>query len=184
MTRQKSDNRVVVPSLASTPDEIRMAVERNALDRGVSLMKTIVALQIDTLLGLVDDLVRLYDKKDFHKCAAEIGIDTDALERLDDAQLPIPYPYYFCMPCTLMEHPELVFYYRNVAMLSLKVMRGIGLDTECFEGLGVPPSKQVAGELAMYCNKIVSELIKEGGITPYRHIVMMMASLGDSKSMS
>ncbi len=32
----------------------------------------------------------------------------------------------------------------------------------------------------MYFNKIVSDLVLEGSVTPYRHIVMMIANLGDS----
>jgi len=157
-----------------------MAVERNALDRGTLLIKVIVSLRIDTLLGLIDELVRSYDKEIFYESAGEIGIKIDALKCLDEARPPIPYPYYFCMPDTLVEHSELVFYYRNVAMLSRKVMRGIGLDTENFEELGVAPSEQVAAELARYFNTIVSDLVLEGGVTPYRHIVMMIANLGDS----
>ena len=169
-----------IPSFASTSDEIRLAVEQNALDRGTLLVKVIVSLRIDALLGLIDELVRSYDKENFYESASEIGIEIDALRCLDETQPPIPYPYYFCMPNTLVEHPELVFYYRNVAMLSRKVMRGIGLDTENFEDTGVAPSEQIAAELGAYFNKIVSDLVLEGGVTPYRHIVMMVANLGDS----
>jgi len=181
VTEQKDKNsRPALPPFASTSDEIKMAVERNALDRGTLLIQVIVSLRIDALLDLVDSLVSSYDKEDFYELADEIGVKIDALKHLENPQPPIPYPYYFCMPHTLMEHPELIFYYRNVAMLSRKVMRGIGLDTENFEELGTSPSEQVATELAAYFNKIISGLITEGGVTPYRHIVMMMANLGDS----
>lgn len=169
-----------LPEFASTPDEIKIAVEQNALDRGDLLVQVIVSLQIDTLLGLVDKLVRLYDKEDFYESADKININLDALKYLDEAQPPIPYPYYFCMPGVLIEHPKLVFYYRNVAMLSRKVMRGIGLDTSNFEEIETSPSEDVATELCTYFNKIISSLIVKGGVTPYRHIVMMIANLGDS----
>ena len=178
--RKDKNNQSALPSFASTADEIRMAVERNALDRGALLVQVIVSLRIDTLLDLIDKLVSSYDKEDFYELADEIGVKVDALEYLERPQPPIPYPYYFCTPHTLIEHPELVFYYRNVAMLSRKVMRGIGLDTENFEELGISPPEQVATELAAYFNKIISGLITEGGVTPYRHIVMMIANLGDS----
>jgi hypothetical protein len=178
--RKTTDAQPELPSFASTPKEIKMAVEQNALDRGVLLIKVIVSLRIDTLLDLVDKLARSYDKEDFYESAGAIDIKIDALKRLDQANPPVPYPYYFCMPDTLMEHPDLVFYYRNVAMLSRKVMRGIGLDTGSFEEFGVAPSEPVAHELCTYFNKITSDLVLEGGVTSYRHIVMMMANLGDA----
>jgi len=169
-----------LPSFASTPDEIRTAVEQNAIDRGVLLIQVIVSLRIDALLNLVDELARSYDKEDFYESAVEIGIRTDALKCLDEARPPVPYPYYFCTPDTLVKHPELVFYYRNVAMLSRKVMRGVGLDTESFEERGSILPRDIASELASDFNRIVSDLVLEGGVTPYRHIVMMTANLGDS----
>ena len=176
----EADAQSELPSFASTPDEIRMAVEQNALDRGVLLIKVIVSLRIDTLLDLVDKLARSYDKEDFFESADAMGIKVDALKYLDKVDPPVPYPHYFCMPNVLIEHPDLVFYYRNVAMLSRKVMRGIGLDTDNFEEFGVAPSEQVARELCTYFNQIASNLVLEGGVTPYRHIVMMVANLGDS----
>ncbi len=169
-----------LPSFASTPGEIRTAVEQNALDRGVLLIQVIVSLRIDKLLDLVDELARSYDKEDFCEAADAVGIQVNALKRLDEAEPPVAYPYYFCLPNVLVKHPELVFYYRNVAMLSRKVMRGIGLDTSSFEDEGLAPSAPVASELAAYFNRITSSLVLAGGITPYRHIVMMMANLGDS----
>ena len=169
-----------LPSFASTPGEIRMAVEQNALDRGVLLIQMLVSLRIEQLLDLVDDLTHSYDKEIFYEAAAEVGIQVKALKRLDQAEPPVAYPYYFCLPDALVEHPELVFYYRNVAMLSRKVMRGIGLDTSGFEDKGLAPAASVAAELAAYFNRIISGLVLAGGVTPYRHIVMMMANLGDS----
>lgn len=169
-----------LPSFASTPDEIRTAVEQNALDRVGLLVKIIVSSQIDILLDLVDRLASECDKEEFYESAEEFDVKVDALRCLDEAEPPVPYLYYFCTPSMLMAHPRLVFYYRNVAMLSRKVMRGIGLDTDSYEGRGDTPSEHVARELATYFNRIVSRAILERGVTPYRHFMMMMANLGDS----
>lgn len=65
-------------------------------------------------------------------------------------------------------------------MLSRKVMRGIGLDTEGLELFSMTPSDEIARSLATYFNEITSRLVLAGGISPYRHIVMMTANLGDS----
>ncbi|MBM4431318.1 MAG: hypothetical protein FJ026_13395 [Chloroflexi bacterium] len=107
-------------------------------------------------------------------------IATEALRRLDEAEPPVPYPYYICTPDMLMKCPELVFYYRNVALLSQKVMRGVGLETQSFEELGVTPSEPIARELTRYFNRITSELLLHGDITPHRHVVMLAANMGDS----
>jgi hypothetical protein len=168
------------PSFASTPDEIRKAVEQNAFDRGTLLIQNIVSLEIDKLLALVDEIAQSSDKEDFFEVAHKIGINVEALKYLDEFKPPISYAYYFCLPDMLIEHPELVFYYRNIAMLSRKVMRGVDLDTENFEVLRIAPSKKIAQELSVYFNEITSSLILEGGVSPYRHIVMMTANLGDS----
>jgi hypothetical protein len=168
------------PSFASTPDEIRKAVEQNAFDRGTLLIQVIVSLEIDKLLALVDEIAQSCDKEVFFEVAHKIGINVEALKYLDGFKPPISYAYYFCLPDMLIEHPELVFYYRNIAMLSRKVMRGVDLDTENFEALRIAPSKKVAQDLSVYFNEITSSLILEGGVSPYRHIVMMTANLGDS----
>ena len=31
-----------------------------------------------------------------------------------------------------------------------------------------------------YCNRIVSELVKTGGVTPHQHLAMMLFNIGDS----
>ena len=169
-----------LPSFASTPDEIRKAVEQNAFDRGSLLIKVIVSLEIDRLLALVDEISQTYDKESFFELADGIGIQVEALKRLDEVNPPIRYAYYFCLPDMLIKHPQLVFYYRNIALLSRKVMRGVGLDTENFEVLGMAPAEEVARDLSIYFNEITSRLVLEGGVSPYRHIVMMTANLGDS----
>jgi hypothetical protein len=169
-----------LPAFASTPDEIRKAVEQNAFDRGTLLIKVIVSLEIDKLLGLVDEIAQTYDKEVFFESANKIGINIEALKRLDEFDPPIRYAYYFCLPDMLIKHPKLVFYYRNMGMLSRKVMRGVELDTENFEALGITPSEEVAQELSIYFNEIISSLVLAGGVSPYRHIIMMTANLGDS----
>ena len=101
---------------------------------------------------------------------------------LDSDEPPIPYPYYFCTPDFLIEHPQLTFYYRNIAMLSSKVMRGLGLDTTPYEN-GETPTREDAIEIVKYLNEIVSGLLIEAGaagVTRNRHIQMVMANLGDS----
>jgi hypothetical protein len=169
-----------LPPFASTPEEIRKAVEQNAFDRGTLLIKVIVSLQIDKLLALIDEVSEIYDREDFFEAAGEIGIKIEALQRLDDFNPPIRYAYYFCLPDMLIKHPSLIFYYRNIALLSRKVMRGVGLDTNNFELFGLAPSEKVARELSTYFNEITSSLVLAGGVSPYRHIVMMTANLGDS----
>lgn len=169
-----------LPPFTSSPDEIKRAVERNAVQRGILLVKVLVALNLDAVIAIVDQLAARYDKEEMYESAAQLGIDPDALVLLDQAHPPVPYPYYFCTPDHLIAHPQLVMYYRNVAMLSQKVMRGIGLSTEAYElNLSAPPAA-VAAELAYYLNRIISELVKAGGVTPQRHIQMAMANLGDS----
>lgn len=169
-----------LPSFASTPDEIRLAVEQNALDRGQLLIKVISAQRLDHLLSLVDDLAVTLDKEDFYEAAQELNIDVRALQVLDAAQPPVAFAYYFCTPSTLMRDPRLIFYYRNVALLSLKVMRGIGLDTTLYERGSAPLDAETATALAKYFNQISSTLVIGGGVSPHRHIVLMSANLGDS----
>jgi hypothetical protein len=169
-----------LPPFASTPDEIRRAVERNAIQRGVLLIRIIVSLNLDQLLSTVERLGARYDKEVFAEACQRFGVDCQALNILDNAEPPAPYPLYFCLPEFLIEHPELCLYYRNIAMLSRKVMRGIGLNTESYEEQGAMPSPEVATEIATYLNRIISGLVKIGGVTPHRHIEMVLASFGDS----
>ncbi|MCB0196391.1 MAG: hypothetical protein KDJ65_30845 [Anaerolineae bacterium] len=169
-----------LPSFTSSQDEIRKAVEQNASDRGVLLLEVIVSLEVDKLLALVDEISELQDKEDFFYLADKIGIQINALKSLDNANPPVHYARYFCLPKILIQYPQLIFYYRNIAMLSRKVMRGIGLDTKSFELDVIEPSEEIAHKLATYFNEITSELVLKGGVTPYRHIIMMSANLGDS----
>ncbi|MCX6029919.1 MAG: hypothetical protein NT169_11545 [Chloroflexi bacterium] len=169
-----------LPPFVSTPEEVKRAVERNAVQRGVLLVRVLVSLNMDEAIAAVGNIAAVYDMEEIREAADLLGIDPEALNLLDQAEPPIPYPYYFCAPTYLMDHPRLVMYYRNVAMLSRKVMSGIGLGTEAYELNSVAPPAGVASELAHYFNKIVSALIKTGGVTPQRHIEMAFANLGDS----
>jgi hypothetical protein len=170
-----------LPPFASTQEEIRLAVEQNAQHRGQLLLRVIVSLQIDALLEAIDALAQSYDVEDFYQAAEAANIDPNALDNLQAQAKPVPFPYYFCLPDTLVSRPDLVFYYRNVAMLSAKVMRGIGLDTQIYETRPhLPPDEETASALARYFNGITSELTKQGWVSPSRHIQMMMANVGDS----
>jgi len=170
-----------LPSFASDREEIRIAVEQNAQDRGVLLIKVLISLHVDDLMALIEELGRTYDGEEFYESAGTIGVDVAALKIIDQADPPIPHVYYFCTPDLLMKHPALVFYYRNIAMLSRKVMRGIGLSTEAFEDQGAQPNPQMATDLSQYFNKIVSALIvSTGQVTRRQHFAMMMANVGDA----
>ena len=169
-----------LPSFTSSEDEIKRAVERNAIARGVLLIKVIISLKIDELLKTIELISRIYDKEDLIQAATELNIDLIALEFLDKADPPIPYPYYFCIPEWLIDHPNLLFYYRNVAMLSSKVMNGIGLSTTVYEVNGLTPESDYAIEVSRYLNGIVSSLVKIGGVSQTRHIEMLFGNLGDS----
>lgn len=169
-----------LPSFASTPEEIRRAVEKNAIARGTLLIKVIVSLHIDDLFNEIESLSKSYDKEDFYQEADSLEIDVEALTVLDSIDPPIPYPYYFCKPKWLTGYPQLIFYYRNVAMLSSKVMSGIGLNTKLFEDGRLSPTTEEATEISTYFNKITSSLIKVGGVTRNRHIEMLFGNLGDS----
>jgi hypothetical protein len=170
-----------LPPFASTDEEIAIAVEQNAQDRGRLLRRVIVSLQVDAVLEKIEHLAQAYDMEDFYQRAVETNIDPKALDHLRQQVQPIPFPYYFCLPETLVSHPHLVFYYRNVAMLSAKVMRGIGRDTQTYESWPhSPPDRETALQLARYFNGIISDLALQGSITPLNHIQMVMANVGDS----
>ena len=132
------------------------------------------------MLETLDAVARSYALEDYYRVADPLNIDRNALEYLSAPERRIPFPYYFCLPQTIQSHPELIFYYRNVALLSAKVMQGVGLDTQVYEAGLYVPGLQAASELARYFNRITSRLVVAGGATPYRHVQMMMANLGDS----
>lgn len=168
-----------LPPFASTPDEMQRAVERNSIKRGVFFIKNLASLDFDALLRTVQGLAQQYDKEEWHEASGQLWIDPDALRLLDNAQPPIPYPYYFCTPDTLSQYPGLIMYYRNVAMVSQKVMNDMGLTTVVYEG-GVAPPPDVAKDLTHHFNEIVSALLKTGQVSAGRHLEMAYSNLGDS----
>jgi len=169
-----------IPEFASTPEEIKRAVERNAINRGVLLIQVIVSLKIDELLQTIKEISETYDKEDVLDRHEELNIDLEAIEILENANPPIPYPYYFCTPEWVIEHPELFFYYRNVSMLSTKAMNGLGFSTQTYEENGVVPNPEAANEIVSYLNGIVGSLVKLSGVSKNRHLEMVLANLGDS----
>ncbi|MCB0072861.1 MAG: hypothetical protein KDE20_15425 [Caldilineaceae bacterium] len=165
--------------IVSSGEEIRRAVERNAISRGILFVEIMVDLDLDDLFSRIDDLAQSYDKEDFWEQGENIGVATEALEILDQSIPPIPYTNFFCRPELFIVQPDLVFYYRNIALLSDKVMKGIGLHvttTEARRGL----SHERAVEIATYLNRVVSGLIIATGVSPRRHIEMLMANVGES----
>ena len=145
--------------------------------RGTFIIKNLVSLNFDGLLQKVADLVESTDREDWFENAETLRIDQEALRILD--RLPVAYPYYFCTPEILVEDPVLVMYYRNVAMVSQKVMNGLGLNTSSYEA-GVAPSEEIAQELSQHFNTIISGLVKASPITSRRHLEMAYANLGES----
>jgi len=169
-----------LPPFTSTRAEIKLAVEQNAIDRGTLFIRVIVSLDIDGLFRQLEQFAYSYDKEEWRERAESLGIDNSALDLLDANDPPIPYVYYFSTPELFVEHPRFIFYFRNVAMLSSKVVRGIGLDTVRYENGQIVPDADSAIELSRYFNRIVSALVLAGGVTKQRHIEMLMANLGDS----
>ena len=174
-----SDAESQLPRFASTPDEMQRAVERNSIKRGIFFIRNLVALDFDGLLRLVTELASGYDKEEWYADREGLWIDADALRVLDSADPPVPYPYYFCTPEILRTHPVLVMYYRNVGMVSQKVMNDMGLSTITYEA-GVVPPLDVARDLTQHFNEIVNALVKATQVTPHRHLEMAYSNLGDS----
>ena len=129
------------PTFASTPDEIKRAVQRNAVQRGQYFALNLARLGLDRILDQVEEFARVTDREMLRDSAAAFGIDPKALDVLD--RIPVAYSQYFCVPEQLLQNPSLLAYYRNVAMVSTKVMRGIGLDTAAHEA-GTPLSNDKA----------------------------------------
>lgn len=176
----KEEEAKYLPSFASTEDEVKRAVERNAIARGALLIKVIISLKLDNILEIIRSISKSYDKEEIIQTANELNIDLEALRLLDESNPPIAYPYYFCTPQWLVKNPELFFYYRNVAMLSSKVMNGIGLSTKAYEEYFQIPDLDTATEIGKYLNGIVSSLVKIGGVSVNRHLEMLLGNLGDS----
>ncbi len=164
----------------STKAEVLQAVRENSIRRGVFFLKNLTALNLDAIIAQVEHLAMTYDMEAWREASAEAGIMPEALDILDGYNPPVPYPYYFCLPNDLIATPQLVLYYRNVTMVSNKVMKNIGLDTTQYE-VGVPPEADKATQIAQHLNQITSSLVLQ---TPLfgkrRHIEMTYSNIGAS----
>jgi hypothetical protein len=167
-----------LPPFTSTFDEIRRAVQQGAIQKGELLMKVIISLRLDELIKTIEGIE--YDREEIYERRDELKIDVAALKRLDNADPPIAYPLYFSTPDHLVRYPELVMYYRNVAMLSRKVMNGIALGTGSYEDMGQRPSQEDAAELSRHFNGIISKLVSIAGVTPNRHLEMALSNMGEA----
>jgi len=157
--------------------EMESAIEHDAFIR-----KNLAALDFASPIRQVEQIAQEYDKEEWHREATALGIDSGALKVLDGCWPPVPYPYYFCTPGTLIQHPELVTYYRNVAMVSQTEIGDMGLDTVGYEA-GKPLISAVAAELACRFNRIVSNvLVAAGQVTPQLHVEMTYLNLGVSSA--
>jgi hypothetical protein len=152
-------------------------VQRAVIERGAFALKNLATLNFASLVRLVEKIAQEYDKEEWHTKAADLWIDIKVLEALDACQPPVPYPYYFCTPDILTQHPELVMYYRNVAMISQEAMRDLGLNTTAYEA-GQTPTPDVATNLACRFNRFISVLVITGGVTPRRHLEMAYINVG------
>ena len=164
----------------STQEEIFQAVRENSVRRGLFFLKNLSALDVDGIVQDVEQLGIAYDMELWREHAEEVGITLPALDILDTHSPPVPYPYYFCLPSDLVREPRLLLYYRNVAMISNKVMNNIGLDTTQHE-FGVPIDLDKAQSIAQHLNKIVSALVMETRLHGQRrHLEMVYINTGAS----
>lgn len=165
---------------ASTQEEILQAVRENSVRRGLFFLKNLSALDVDGIVQDIEQLGRDYDMELWRERADEAGISPAALDTLDAHDPPVPYPYYFCLPGDLVREPRLVLYYRNVAMISNKVMNNIGLDTTQHE-ISMPLGVDKAQSIAQHLNKITSALVMETGLYGQRrHLEMVYVNIGAS----
>lgn len=133
---------------------------------------------LEEILGQLEQLTLCYDRKEWRNQAPSIHISESALDLLDSADPPVPYQYYFSTPELLAEHPRLLFYYCNIAMLSGGAMREIGLDSTRYEFGDSVPGPTEASEIATYFNGIVSAiLLSHDKVLPKQHILMFLANL-------
>ncbi len=133
---------------------------------------------IEEMLEQLEQLALCHDSKEWRERARSIRISEDALDLLDGADPPVPYQYYFSTPELLAEHPRLIFYYRNIAMLSDAAMREIDIDSACYEFGDTVPELAEASELATYFNGIVSAIVLSyDRVLLKQHILMFLANL-------
>lgn len=166
--------------LASTPDEIQQAVRENSILRGLFFLKNLSVMDVDAILKEISKDANKFDMEEWRERGDHLGVSLEALDTLDNLDPPIPYPYYFCTPEQIFEKPQLLAYYRNVAMISNKVMNGIGLDTSSYEA-GREIGEQLAEKIVLHLNQVVSSLVAHSElISSSRHIEMVSANLGAS----
>lgn len=174
-----SANNFELQFIQSTPEEIRRAVERNAIQKGIMFVEIITNNNTDELFKKLENIARSIDKEDILDRAKVLGIDVEALNLLDSANPPIPYVYYFCLPEILFKYPELYLYYRNIAMLSDKVMKDMGMLLS-IKTKNQRSFEEKIKEIVIYFNRIISSLLIRTGVSQYRHIEIFMANLGDA----
>ncbi len=169
-----------LPDFASKPEEITRAVQKNSVQRGHFMWLTLARVGFDNMLEQIVSIAAREDLEEWKDAASQLKIDTGALDVLD--KVAIRYPLYFCKPSFLIDNPLLIAYYRNIAMVSAKVMRGIGLDTALHEigASPLPPDK--AEKLAAFFNSTVSVLLLANSslVTPTRHIETVLSNIGAS----
>lgn len=164
----------------STQAEILQAVRDNSVRRGMFFLKNLSALDVDGIVRDIEQLGADYDMELWRERAEESSITPAALDILDAHDPPVPYPYYFCLPGDLVREPRLILYYRNVAMISNKVMNNIGMGTIQHE-VGLPLSVEKAQAIAQHFNQINSALVMETGLYGQRrHLEMMYINIGAS----
>ena len=83
--REKSDDygQIPSPSFASTKEEIRHAVERNSIQRGVFLINNLIYLNFEALIQQVGDISQSYDKESWRENSSSLRIKVEALDKLD-----------------------------------------------------------------------------------------------------
>jgi hypothetical protein len=160
---------------APTPNEIKHTVERGVIHKSELFIKAVATLRIKELLETIRTAP--YNPKEICAKRAEFNIDKAALLCLDHATPPIPYPFYFSTPLFLIEHPELILYYRNLAMVSRRAMQDLGLPTDIYEDSHIPPSDETALELARHFNGITSKLVTMTRVTADLHLEIVLLNI-------
>lgn len=148
-------------------------------EHSVFMLTQLQQENFEALVEKVEALVESCAELNWRAIGPEWGIDPKALDILDRARPAAPYPYYFCFPQLLIDHPSLIKYYRNIAMISPEAMRDIALSTSVYEAGTVPPS-EVAERLACLFNRIISTLLMRAGVPSDGHLAMGYANLGTS----
>lgn len=138
-------------------------------------------LETDKLLDRIELLAITSRRADFLERRDELGITEAVLRILDQADPPIPYTYFLCLPEIIMADPDLVFYYHNVAMVPYQTMKCSGLSVSAVEAsTGLTHDR--ATDIASFVNRIVSALIIATGVSRYRHYELFFGNLGMSRA--